>query len=193
MGTLDVGPPDEQSDEPVTAVILRRVRPGSENEFERWLHDLYEVAIGFRRHRGMTVIRPRDRQNPEYIVVFSFDSEDNLQRWRDSDERHHWLDRVESLLEGSPTEHYRTGLETLFSVPGHHVVEPPPRWKMWVLSAAAIYALLLAFTLLAGPVLDDRSVPLRFLVTAPTLSALMTWLVMPRLSKRLSRWLYPSD
>jgi antibiotic biosynthesis monooxygenase (ABM) superfamily enzyme len=61
---------------------------------------------------------------------------------------------------------------------------------MWLLSSVAIYPLITLLTIVLGPVLVDVPLAARFAITTPLLGALMTWLVMPRLSRLLAGWLY---
>ena len=46
--------------------------------------------------------------------------------------------------------HRVSGLETWFSLPGR-TAPAPPKWKMFLVSAAVIYARKLVFELLGGP------------------------------------------
>jgi antibiotic biosynthesis monooxygenase (ABM) superfamily enzyme len=45
-------------------------------------------------------------------------------------------------------------------------------------------------TLVLGPLLGNVPLAVRFAITTPILGALMTWVVMPRLSRPLAGWLY---
>ena len=44
--------------EPVTVLVARRVRPGKENEFERWASELTRAASGFDGFLGAGLLRP---------------------------------------------------------------------------------------------------------------------------------------
>jgi antibiotic biosynthesis monooxygenase (ABM) superfamily enzyme len=61
---------------------------------------------------------------------------------------------------------------------------------MWLLSSIAIYPLITLLAIALGPVLVDVPLAARFAITTPLLGALMTWFVMPRLSRQLAGWLY---
>jgi uncharacterized protein len=178
------------SDEPVTVLISRRVRRGREAEFERWLAEVRVAAVAFPGHQGATVIRPTDPARPDYVIVFRFDTPAHLEAWRRSEVRGRLMDRSAGLAEEPPQERTLSGMETWFTLPGGQILRPPPRWKMWLLSSAAIYPLINLVTLVATPFLGHLALPLRFLVTIPVMGALMTWLVMPFLTRRFSRWLY---
>jgi antibiotic biosynthesis monooxygenase (ABM) superfamily enzyme len=58
------------------------------------------------------------------------------------------------------------------------------------LGCLGITPLITLLTIVLGPLFVDLPLAARFAITPPLLGALMTWLVMPRLSRLLSGWLY---
>jgi len=177
--------------EPVTVLVTRRVRVGQESAFEGWLRELAQAATGYPGHLGVTVIPPpAGAEEREYVIVFRFDSEAHLRAWQQSDTRRGMIARSAGMAEEPPHERELTGLETWFAVPGGQVRRPPAAWKMWLLSSAAIYPLITLLTLILAPILADVPLMVRFALTTPVLGALMTWLVMPQLSRALAGWLY---
>jgi len=83
--------------------------------------------------------------------------------------------------------HRVSGLETWFQLPGR-TAPAPPKWKMFIVSVVAIYTLQLVLNLALGSL---RLPPaLRIALVAIAVTALMTWLVMPRLARLLQDWLY---
>jgi antibiotic biosynthesis monooxygenase (ABM) superfamily enzyme len=75
-------------------------------------------------------------------------------------------------------------------VPGGQVRQPPVPWKQWLLTSLAIYPLITLLTILLGPLLGNVPLPVRLAITTPILGALMTWVVMPRLSRLVAGRLY---
>jgi antibiotic biosynthesis monooxygenase (ABM) superfamily enzyme len=178
--------------EAVTVLVTRRVRPGQEQAFTAWLHELANVAKQYPGHQGVTVIPPpAGTDDREYVIVFRFDSQAHLRVWQESDERRAMLARSESMADTPPVDRELTGLEMWFAVPGGLVRQPPPPWEMWLLSSVAIYPLITLLSVtISGPLLGNGPQAVRFAVTTLILGALMTWLVMPRLSRLLASWLY---
>jgi antibiotic biosynthesis monooxygenase (ABM) superfamily enzyme len=82
-----------------------------------------------------------------------------------------------------------SGLEGWFSLPGRGPT-PPPRWKMALLTGAVVWVLITVLLALATPLLASLVLPLRALVTAAVLVMLMTYVVMPRVSRLFAGWLY---
>jgi uncharacterized protein len=179
------------SDEPVTVLYSRRVKPGREADFETWARGIVAAARQFPGHLGASVLdAPGSR---EYHILFSFADRRSLRAWLDSGERRRWLARVGELLEADRGLQQLTGLETWFKLPGANVptMKPPPRWKMWLVSLVAVYPLVLAFQALAVPRMAGLPLPLRALAFPLVLLTLMTFVVMPVVTRLLRRWLGP--
>jgi len=84
-----------------------------------------------------------------------------------------------------------TGLETWFTLPGERAIVPPPRWKQLLVTLVGAYplvVLLLAFVL---PWVAGWPLLLRSAVLPIVLLSLMTYVVMPQLTRILQGWLYP--
>jgi uncharacterized protein len=179
------------SDEPVTVLYSRRVRPGREADFEAWARGIVAAARQFPGHLGASVLdAPGSR---EYHILFSFADRRSLRAWLDSGERRRWLARGGELLEADRGLQQLTGLETWFKLPGANVptMKPPPRWKMWLVSIVAVYPLVLAFQALLVPRMAGLPLPLRALMFPLVLLTLMTFVVMPVVTRVLRRWLGP--
>jgi antibiotic biosynthesis monooxygenase (ABM) superfamily enzyme len=190
------GPSDAQApadarpaaDDPVTVLYSRRVKPGREADFEAWARGIVAAARQFPGHLGASVLdAPGSR---EYHILFTFADRRSLRAWLDSDERRRWLVRVGELLEADRGLQQLTGLETWFKLPGSNVptMTPPPRWKMWLVSLVAVYPLVLAFQVLVVPRMARLPLPLRALVFPLVLLTLMTFVVMPMVTRALRRW-----
>lgn len=183
---------DDGSELPVTAVITREVVPGREADFEAWLRGVIDAVARFTGNQGVTVIRPRGKRR-EYVLVVRFASFRDMRRWEESEERLGWLERAVALTARTPTLHTQTGLETWFTLPDEQAPPPPPaRWRMAIVTWLAIYPLIVAIGGLLGPVLEPFPFWLRPLPTTLILIPLMTWVVMPQMTKLFWRLLYPT-
>jgi antibiotic biosynthesis monooxygenase (ABM) superfamily enzyme len=179
------------TDDPVTVLYSRRVKPGREADFEAWAHGIVAAARQFPGHLGASVLgAPGSR---EYHILFSFADRRSLRAWLESAERQRWLARLGDLLEADRGLQQLTGLETWFKLPGSNVptMKPPPRWKMWLVSLVAVYPLVLAFQVLLVPRMTTLPLPLRALLFPLVLLTLMTFVVMPMVTRLLRRWLGP--
>jgi len=120
--------------------------------------------------------------------VFRFASAADLAAWDSSPERTEILATGESLVHATDV-HRVSGLETWFALPGR-TAPAPPRWKMFLVSAAGIYLLNILLTTLYGGFIAGWPQVIRVALVSLPVTALMTWLVMPRAARALATWLY---
>lgn len=85
----------------------------------------------------------------------------------------------------------RTNLERWLDSTERAAMKPPPRWKMWLVTVAAIYPLILLLFGLLSPVISEWPLPLRALIFPVILVTLMTYVVMPPVMRLLRGWLAP--
>jgi antibiotic biosynthesis monooxygenase (ABM) superfamily enzyme len=180
-----------RDDEHVTILWSRRVRGGREAEFETWAHGITAAARTFPGHLSTSVLNVPGTS--DYHVLYTFADRPSLDTWLDSDQRASWMAQVERMTEEERPVQRVTGLETWFTLPrpGVATMKPPPRWKMWLVTVAAIYPLILALFSLLTPVIAEWPLPLRALAFPIVLVTLMTYVVMPTLTRALHRWLSP--
>ncbi len=176
---------------PVTAVASRRVKRGREREFEEWVSGILAAANDFPGYLGSEVLRPGDAPgDDEYRIVFRFDRESNLRAWENSEERRRWLRKAEPLIHEERV-HVLTGLETWFTLPWKAGEPSPPRYKMAIVTWLAVFPLITVILVLFGPLLGLLPMLLRTLVLTAVMVSLMTYVIMPRLTRLFSFWLYP--
>ena len=176
---------------PVTAVASRRVKRGREREFEEWVSGILAAANGFPGYLGSEVLRPGDAPgDDEYRIVFRFDRKSNLRAWEESEERHRWLREAGPLIHEERV-HVLTGLETWFTLPWKAGEPSPPRYKMAIVTWLAVFPLITVILVLFGPLLGLLPMLLRTLVLTAVMVSLMTYVIMPRLTRLFSFWLYP--
>jgi uncharacterized protein len=185
-------PPDGGSG-PVTTTVTRRVRPGHEASYEQFLAGIIAAASEFPGHLGVEVFRPEDATTGEYRTVYRFDTPEHLRRWLDSDERAAWLERAEPHVIGPIRTSFVTGLESWFTLPGKPGVAPPPPYKMALLTWITIFPLITGVIVVLGPLIKDLPLVPRLGITTAITVPLMTWVVMPRVTRLLSGWLYPAE
>lgn len=65
-----------------------------------------------------------------------------------------------------------------------------PVWKLWLLRWSGLYPTLLLIYLLLGPVLSSWPLPLRLLVMSGLGTWILSFVLMPRLTKWFRFWLH---
>ncbi|MGV9889383.1 antibiotic biosynthesis monooxygenase [Streptomyces sp. NPDC003395] len=179
----------ERRAEPVTTVLTWRVRPGHEDEFEDWTRGITRCARQFPGNEGVSWLRPEDGGH-RFHAVLRFSDTDRLGAWLRSEERADWHERIEGVAtEVSSERQSTTGMETWFSLPGTSV-QSPPRWKMVLTTFLGAYPFTLLIQWLVTPRAASWPLPLRAAVFPVVLLPVLTYLVMPLLSRVMRLWLY---
>lgn len=181
--------------EPVTVIIRRRVKAGREADYEQWLRRLQADARQLPGYLGVTTQRPGPSGEREYVSAVRFESLDHLRAFERSDLRQRHLAEVGDMVEGDAAWQELTGLEFWFSPPPGTVVPQPSRPRMALVMIVVVFTLVLvigsavnaAFALLPF----GTPYPLRLLVTIAIEVVLMTWWLMPLVTRRLAPWIYP--
>jgi antibiotic biosynthesis monooxygenase (ABM) superfamily enzyme len=183
--------PPRGSHGPVTTTVTRRVKPGHEPFYDQFLAGINAAASRFPGHLGVEVFRPQTATAGEYRIVYRFDTGEHLRAWLDSDERAAWLERAEPHVIGPMRTRFVTGLETWFTLPDRPGIPPPPPYKMALLTWLTIFPLITLVVIALDPLLDELALVPRLAVTTALTVPIMTWLVMPRVTRLLRSWLYP--
>ena len=179
------GAPQHPTSEPVTVTVARVVRADRRKAFERWAADLLQVAAGFPGNLGATLLRP-GRGSSEYHLVYRFTDEASLAAWERSPERRGALARMQEMVE---EERYVrvAGLESFFTRPPR----PGPRWRMTVLTVAAVFAITSLLQALVLPYLAGLPMALRLLASAVVVVLALGHVAIPLLTRLFAGWLHP--
>jgi hypothetical protein len=181
-----------QDNPPVTVDVIQSVKPGKEQEFETLLAQFIDAASQFEGYLGASVFRPNEPDERDYRVIFKFDRLEHLKQWEHSTTRQRLLTRAKELTVDDGTFSIITGLETWFTLPARPGMKPPPRYKMVIVSGIAILVINQVLAVLPTFWLEPIPSLIRSLISIFATTTLMTYVVMPRLTKLLAGWLYPS-
>lgn len=184
---------DDHSPEPVAVVLSEIVRAGRIQEYEAWVKGINQAARGFEGFLGVDVIRPREQQHPEYVVIVRFDTYQNIKKWKDSSLYHSWIEKSRDLVERGKFNLQRAGGMELWFTP--EVISKreaqPAYYKRVVMGILAVYPLIIITNIILGPFLKGFPQLLGLFISVVVISALLTYPVMPLLSRLLGFWLYP--
>ncbi|MEM7772558.1 MAG: antibiotic biosynthesis monooxygenase [Cyanobacteria bacterium P01_E01_bin.6] len=181
--------------EPVTVVISEVVDPDRLDEYEAWTIGINQASQQFEGFMAVEVLRPRDNAHSEYVVIVRFDSYEHLRTWVNSPEYRYWIDQSRGLISRRSFRHMTSGLEIWFSPPISLLTQSPaqpPYYKKVVLGILAVYPLILLSNTLLGRLLESLPSQIGLLLSVTFVSALLTYPVMPMLTRLLDFWLYPS-
>jgi antibiotic biosynthesis monooxygenase (ABM) superfamily enzyme len=187
-------PSEPLTSDPITLVISEVVKPDRVQEYEEWAKGINHAAQQFEGFVGVQVIRPRDHDHAEYVVIVKFDNYDHFRQWRGSATCHDWIARSQDLVAARSYQQLPSGTELWFSLPntGGGSISQPPFYKKVVLGVLSVYPLILLANATVGRLLAGLPFLLSLLISVTFVSALLTYPVMPWLTKFLEFWLYPT-
>ena len=184
----------------VTVAITRRADPSRSNEMVAWMRAGTTLAEDFPGFLGAGWVRP-GLGSTEWHMLYRFTDAQALRAWEESPQRRWWLSSAQGMVQHTRVER-RTGIEGWFDPPQEHEVDepaqaqapvqpsaPPPRWKQAVTIWLGFFPLSLLAAVALGPLLDGRPVALRTLISTLCLTPVMTYLVLPRVTRSLQWWL----
>ena len=175
------------SAQPVTVVVRRRVKPGAEAAFESAMQEFIGFALAFPGNRGIHALRSGER---EYTVVDRFADARARQLFKDAPKYREWMVRLRELSETDPYIEEHAGLGGWFTLPGAPRPSPAAQAKMALVTFLGVLPLSAALVALAGLLLPTWHPQAANVVISVFMVSLLTWPVMPLLTRLFAAWLY---
>jgi len=183
----------DAADRGATVVITHRVRDDRRADYERWLEEIGPVSRAAAGHLDSHIIRPVPGLTGTYTVVIRFDTEAHLRGWMQSENRNRLIAKAQPLLVSGDDFFVRSGLDFWFMPDGARA-KVPVRWKQFLVTWSAIYPLALLVPIVVVPALRRIGVPdapsLMTLGVTAVVVFLMVYVVMPRYTALVRRWLF---
>jgi antibiotic biosynthesis monooxygenase (ABM) superfamily enzyme len=172
---------------PIHVAITRRVKPGHEAEFQQALREFFQSSFSHEGVLGASLLLPLPGSDSREIgILRTFASEAERDAFYGSPMFKAWEQRARTLTEGEPVYRQLHGLEAWFRSPG----KPPPRWKMAIATFLGVFPAAMVLSLTLGPVIKPWNFILSSVVFNACMVALLTWLIMPAITRSLHSWLY---
>ena len=176
-------------EEPVTVVVRRRVKPGAEAAFESAMQEFIGFALGFPGNRGIHVVRPGTDAR-EYTVVDRFADRRARQAFKATPGYGEWMRRLRELSESDPYIEEQSGLGGWFTPPDAVRAAPLTQFKMALVTFLGVLPLTAALPPLSAWLLPSWHPQLANVLVTALIVALLTWPVMPLLTRLFSSFLY---
>ncbi|MGZ4447125.1 MAG: antibiotic biosynthesis monooxygenase [Nocardioides sp.] len=180
---------------PVTVSITRHVAPDREHEMVSWTAAGIGLAERFEGFLGAGWVRP-EQDSETWHVLYRFADADSLAAWESSHERQWWRDASDGLGVVESRVERRTGIEGWFDDPTTRDVRDlrvappaPPRYKQATVIWLAFFPLSLLVGWIFGQVAPTTPLVERVLITTLVMTPVMTYVVLPRMTKALGWWL----
>lgn len=197
------------SSEPITVSIRREVDPAHIAEATAWVQTGVNLATRYPGFLGSGWVRAGE-QSQVWHMLYRFASEEALDAWEQSPERGSWLSMGQGFVRSERTKR-RTGIEGWFDEPATGSVPvtdaaasargesdaelppAPPRWKQAVTIWLGFFPVNLLFAYVVAPVPGWGELPIwvRALATTLLLTPIMTYWVLPWITRMLRSWLAP--
>jgi len=175
---------------PIHVAITRRVRAGCEAEFQGALREFVKTSFAHGGVWGASMLTPPPgSETREYGILRTFASEQERAAFYESPMFKAWDERARTLTEGEPVYRQLHGLEAWFRSPHN----PPPRWKMATATFLGVFPLAMVLNLTIGPWTHSWNFILRNAVFNGCVVALLTWAVMPLITRAMRSWLSKGD
>lgn len=176
-----------------SVVINHRVLEGKDQEYEQWLSEIAPISHSAPGIIDWQIVRPIKGLTHTYTIMLRFDSVNNLKNWMESPERKRMIEKAQPLLVEGDKYEIKTGLDFLFSPPPE-APKAPVRWKQFLVTWSAIFPLTFLIPLVIVPLLRWLHIPQIRLIDTFVISGivvfLMVYVVMPRYTKLIKKWLY---
>jgi len=176
----------------VTSIIVHEVEPDAVAQYEAWLADIRVACSRFPGYLSTDVIRPVGMSR-EYATIIRFDGFSSLNAWMQSDVRRQLIEKMRPSLRQGDRYEIKTGLDFWFT-PKSAPVKVPTAWKQWLITWTAILPLSIVVPWAVVPTLTHLglahdSFMAKAVVTA-AIVFLMVYVVMPRYTRLVARWLF---
>jgi len=181
----------ENTNEPVTVIVTRHVREGSEAAFEAAVKAFIPKALAFPGHMGVHMLRPSPGER-DYGAVLKFRARQDWAAFHDSPEYAAFLAEIEPYLTEPQGVETLCGLESWFTPLGARTTRVPPRWKMALVTWMGVCLTVYVVKVVLSPLTPNWPGWLFFLLSNGLVVVGLTWSVMPILNRIFRPWLLPT-
>jgi antibiotic biosynthesis monooxygenase (ABM) superfamily enzyme len=176
----------------VAVVVSHPVSPENEEEFLAWQERMTDAERAYPGFLGSEVFRPVPGIQEDWTIVYRFDTSEHLDRWLDSSERQQLLAEGDKFG-GFDLHRISNPFGSWFSfgddAPG---ADQPPSWKTALSVLVGLYPTVGLLTLAISELWPSGELWESLLLGNVLSVGLLTWLVMPIVTRGLRFWLAPT-
>ncbi len=174
----------------VTVVVAHSVPPEDEATFLAWQQRLSDAERRSPGHRGGELLRPVPGVQDDWVAVTRFATEPDLETWLGS------AARRDLLAEGERFRDFRlrrvtTSFGSWFSDDAG-AAAGPPSWKTALSVLVGLYPTVVLLTLALSALWPAGPLWASLLIGNVASVSLLTWVVMPVVTRALAFWLEPA-
>jgi antibiotic biosynthesis monooxygenase (ABM) superfamily enzyme len=170
---------------PITTILKIRYKEGCKDECLQWMLETASVASSFEGflEKNISISVENER---ELLNIFTFSDNESLQKWESSEQRLVQTVKGNVYYEAITQKTQLGGLEFMFPS-----TKNPKRWKMVIVTVCVIFTLLNTLVPILQQLFIIMHLPylLKSLLGVVIMVGLMTYIILPFLSKLLYKWL----
>jgi uncharacterized protein len=176
-----------------TVVVSHPVKPEQEREFLDWQQRMTEAEQTFPGFSGAELFRPVPGVQDDWTAVYRFASSNDLERWLESSERQRLLREGEHFQDFNLRK-ITSSFGNWFSFTGDGATSvAPPSWKTALSVLVGLYPTVVILTIAISEIWKSASLWQSLLLGNILSVALLTWVVMPIVTRVLRFWLSPDQ
>ncbi|HIK16810.1 MAG TPA: hypothetical protein IGS53_16210 [Leptolyngbyaceae cyanobacterium M33_DOE_097] len=177
-------------------VIEYDIVKAKEGMFCQWQEAMQKEVAKFEGYVRTDIFPPVKGVQKNWHIAVHFDSPANLTNWLDSENRHLLIRYGRSKFGGYRYTSLGTGLESWFSrnLKPDASTSPPP-WKQNFAVLLGLYPTVMVETLLFSHfgLMETWTLAPKMFINNLVSCSLLTWVVMPLVTRLLSFWLRPKN
>jgi antibiotic biosynthesis monooxygenase (ABM) superfamily enzyme len=150
-----------------------------------------DFALGCAGYQSISVLVPTTPHR-DYTVIGKFADESARRAFTATPEYAAWMARLAELTDGDMDIVEHSVLDEWVRSPAAASTISPPKWKTAVATFIGVYPVVTALNFILEPALKSWPLVVSSAVAAACVVALLTWVVMPIVSRLVRPWLYPT-
>jgi hypothetical protein len=182
----------EPNSPPAVLAVTDRVANDKRDRYEMLIGEFHQMLKQLPGFHSVDTVRHVKEQQTEYTVLLRFEDEGSAEGWKSRPDVAAKLNEIMALTGGPVKTTESAGLEMWVDHPVGERPALPPFWKRVTVSVLAVYPSLMFLMAISRPVIGTLPQPLQVLIIVVVLSGLLTWPIMPLLTRSLRSWLAPS-
>lgn len=177
-------------DDPVTVVVTHRVTAETETAFLAWQERITQVEQSFPGFRGSELLPPVPGVQQEWAILTTFDTAPHLDAWLESPERKALLADGKAFSDFQ-VRRIASPYGSWFGRRRGAAPVDTPDWKSALSVLVGLYPTVVLLTLALGKIWPDAPLWASLLVGNILSVSVLTWVVMPNVTRFLAFWLEP--
>ncbi len=172
----------------VSFIIEQDIPPEKTDDFLKWQAEIIEASRQFKGFLRTENFPPSSNTRPKWYTVIHFDTPENLTQWLDSEVRHQFIRTRPDKLGFYRFYSYKTGFEAWLSKQKNL-----PKWKQGLSVLFGLYPTVMLESILFShwPITESWSFATIILLNNLISCLILTWLVMPLVTRLFQFWLKP--